>query len=57
MPRRPKPPAKVVTTPELNVPKELLDHLVKGPMTQGALGSMFRSLKKARCQATWEPPC
>jgi hypothetical protein len=47
----------VVTPPELNVPKELLDHLVKGPLTQGALGSMFRSLKKARCQATWEPPC
>jgi transposase-like protein len=47
MPRRPKPPAKVVTTPELNVPKELLDQLVKAPMTQGDLESMFRSLKKA----------
>jgi putative transposase len=47
MPRRPKPPAKVITTPELNVPKELLDQLVKGPMTQGDLESMFRSLKKA----------
>src|SRR5689334_20759127 len=47
MPRRPKPPAKVVKTPELNVPKELLDQLVKGPMTQGDLESMFRSLKKA----------
>ena len=33
--------------PELNVPKELLDQLVKGPMTQGDLESMFRSLKKA----------
>jgi len=47
MPRRPKPPAKVVKTPALNVPKELLDQLVKGPMTQGDLESMFRSLKKA----------
>jgi putative transposase len=47
MPRKPKPPAKAVTTAELNVPKELLDQLVKGPMTQGDLESMFRSLKKA----------
>ena len=47
MPRKPKPPAKAVTTPELNVPQELLDQLVKGPMTQGDLESMFRSLKKA----------
>ena len=47
MPRRPKPPAKAVTTPELEVPKALLDQLVKGPMTQGDLESMFRSLKKA----------
>jgi transposase-like protein len=47
MPRRSKPPAKAVHTPELNVPKELLDQLVKGPMTQGDLESMFRSLKKA----------
>jgi putative transposase len=34
-------------TAELNVPKELLDQLVKGPMTQGDLETMFRSLKKA----------
>ena len=47
MPKRSKPPAKAVTTPELTVPKELLDHLVKGPMTQGDLESMFRTLKKA----------
>jgi putative transposase len=47
MPKRSKPPVKAVTTPELNVPKELLDQLVKGPMTQGDLESMFRSLKKA----------
>ena len=47
MPRKPKPPAKAVTTPELTVPRELLDQLVKGPMNQGDLESMFRSLKKA----------
>jgi putative transposase len=47
MPRKPKPPAKALPTPELSVPKELLDQLVKGPMTQGDLESMFRSLKKA----------
>ena len=47
MPRKPKPPAKAITTPELNAPQELLDQLVKGPMTQGDLESMFRSLKKA----------
>jgi putative transposase len=34
-------------TAELKVPKELLDQLVKGPMTQGDLETMFRSLKKA----------
>ena len=47
MPKRSKPRVKAVPTPELNVPKELLDQLVKGPMTQGDLESMFRSLKKA----------
>jgi hypothetical protein len=47
MPRRPMPPTKVVTTAELSLPKEPLDQLVKGPMTQGELESMFRSLKKA----------
>ena len=47
MPRKPKPPAKAITTPELNVSQELLDQLVKGPMTQGDLEVMFRSLKKA----------
>jgi putative transposase len=38
---------KAVSTPELSVPKELLDQLVKGPMNQGDLESMFRSLNKA----------
>jgi putative transposase len=47
MPKKPKPTIKAASTPELNVPKELLDQLVSGPMTQGDLESMFRSLKKA----------
>ncbi len=47
MPKKPKPPAKAAVTPELNVSKELVDQLVSGPMTQGDLKSMFRSLKKA----------
>jgi putative transposase len=47
MPKKLKPSTKVVTSPELNVPKELLDQLVSGPMTQGDLETMFRSLKKA----------
>jgi putative transposase len=44
---RPKKPAPPASTPELNIPKELLDKLVSGPMTQGDLETMFRSLKKA----------
>ncbi len=44
---RPKKPAPPASTPELNIPKELLDQLVSGPMTQGDLETMFRSLKKA----------
>jgi len=47
MPSKRKPSVKAVSTPELNVPKELLDQLVKGPMNQGDLETMFRSLKKA----------
>lgn len=39
--------AKAATTPELEVPKELLDQLVKGPMSQGDVESICRSLKKA----------
>ena len=42
MPRKNTPEAA-----DLDVPKELLDQLVKGPMTQGDLDTMFRSLKKA----------
>jgi transposase-like protein len=47
MPRRRKQPNEVGPKPAVNVPKELLDQLVKGPMTQGDLESMFRELKKA----------
>jgi len=45
--KRRKTAAEAGKTAELNVPKELLDQLVKGPMTQGDLETMFRSLKKA----------
>lgn len=48
MPKNPKlPPAEVASTAELKVPPGLLDELVTGPMTQGDLETMFRSLKKA----------
>src|SRR4051794_29953009 len=47
MPRRRKPPSEAGPKPEVTVPKELLDQLVKGPMSQGHLESMFRELKKA----------
>jgi len=45
--KRRKTAAEAGKTAELNVPKELLDQLVKGPMTQSDLETMFRSLKKA----------
>ena len=47
MPRKPKPPDQGAPAPDLQVPEELLDQLVKGPMSQDELESMFRSLKKA----------
>lgn len=47
MPKNPKPSTRVVLTPELDVPKGLLDQWVSGPMTQGDPERMFRSLKKA----------
>ncbi|MBX9632476.1 MAG: IS256 family transposase [Burkholderiales bacterium] len=47
MPRKTKTTAGAAETPVLEVPAELLDQLVKGPMTQGDLETMFRSLKKA----------
>lgn len=39
--------AGIAETPELDVRPELLDQLVKGPMTQGDLERIFPSLKKA----------
>lgn len=47
MPSKRKAASPAAQVPELNIPKELLDQLVTGPMTQGDLESMFRSLKKA----------
>jgi hypothetical protein len=41
------PSKKKPATTELNVPKELLDELVKGPMTQDGVEAVCRSLKKA----------
>jgi len=46
MPSKRMPAIPAAATPELEVPKELLDQLGKGPMTQGDFESMFRSLKK-----------
>ncbi len=42
-----KTPGQGAPTSDLQVPEELLDQLVKGPMSQDGLESMFRSLKKA----------
>ena len=47
MPSQPKRVRRAAEVPDLNIPKELLDQLVSGPMSQGDLESMFRSLKKA----------
>ena len=47
MPRKPKAPDQGAPTADLQVPEELLNQLVKGPMSQDELESMFRSLKKA----------
>jgi putative transposase len=47
MPTKRKTAKEAGSTPELKVPKELLDQLVTGPMSQGDLEVMFRSLKKA----------
>jgi transposase-like protein len=45
MPKKPTGPHE--RPAELNVPPELLDQLVKGPMSQGELEELCRSLKKA----------
>ncbi len=45
-----RPPRRPMN-PEFNVPKELLDQLVKGPMTQGDLESIFRAAQEGRDRA------
>lgn len=47
MPGRRKPPTEAANEPVINVPKELLDQLVKGPMTQADVELICRQLKKA----------
>jgi putative transposase len=49
MPRKKKSNAASETQPsvEPKIPKELLDQLVTGPITQGEFESIFRALKKA----------
>lgn len=44
MPRKKKNP---VTTPVIDIPKEVLEQLIPGPMTPEGLESVFRSFKKA----------
>ena len=47
MPSKRKKPEGTTSVPELKVASELLDQLVKGPMTQGEVEAVCRSLKKA----------
>ena len=47
MPSKRKKSEGTTSVPELKVPAELLDQLVKGPMTQGEVEAVCRSLKKA----------
>ena len=47
MPSKRKPSEAAASGRELIVPKELLDQLVKGPMTQGEVDTVCRALKKA----------
>jgi putative transposase len=47
MPTKRKTAEEAGSTPELKVPKKLLDGLVTGPMTQSDPETVFRSLKKA----------
>jgi transposase-like protein len=47
MPSKRKQPFGAKPVPELNIPAALLDHLVKGPMTQDEVEAVCRSLKKA----------
>ena len=47
MPSKRKKSEGTTSVPELKVPAEFLDQLVKGPMTQGEVEAVCRSLKKA----------
>jgi putative transposase len=49
MPRKKKsnPPSEATSAAEPKIPKELLDQLITGPITQGEFESIFRALKKA----------
>ena len=47
MPSKRKQPFGAKPVPELNIPPALLDHVVKGPMTQEEVEAVCRSLKKA----------
>ena len=47
MPSKRKQSEGTTSVPELTVPAEFLDQLVKGPMTQGEVEAVCRSLKKA----------
>jgi len=47
MPSKRKPPFGAKPVPEVNIPAALLDHVVKGPMTQEEFEAVCRSLKKA----------
>jgi putative transposase len=47
MPSKRKQPFGAKPVPELNIPPALLDHVVKGPMTQDEVEAVCRSLKKA----------
>jgi transposase-like protein len=47
MPSKRKQPFGAKPVPELSIPAALLDHVVKGPMTQEEVEAVCRSLKKA----------
>ena len=47
MPSKRKQSEGMLSVPELTVPAEFLDQLVQGPMTQGEVEAVCRSLKKA----------
>jgi len=47
MPRKSKRSAKGKTAPDIEIPEELLDELVKGPMSEDELTAVCLSLKKA----------